>query len=284
MGKGKNNMAAKTIIAFVPVLHKGYVELFKKYAGASLLLLQHTQFPECDKLSRDLRAIDPEELAPAIMALGSTSEVLVATPQALADIPESTAVIMPDEDISHIIAETYMPKRQIQYENTFLRWDGMAALNKKPVDVDQHVSREALDRQFMDMAQEEADKSADFWRRVGAVAVQNGKVLFVGHNTHMPHDLSLYVYGDPRSNFNAGEHIEVSSSHHGEKEIVAAAARQGVALAGADLYVTTFPCNNCAMDVARAGIKRVFFRDGYSQTGAMEIFKAAGVELIKVEG
>ena len=64
---------------------------------------------------------------------------------------------------------------------------------------------------------------------------------------------------------------------------MACAARDGVSLKGAEVYVTTFPCANCARLLTTAGITKVYYRDGYSMLDAEDIFKAAGVEIVLVQ-
>ena len=93
----------------------------------------------------------------------------------------------------------------------------------------------------------------------------------------------VFAAGDPRSNFDAGEHPEIYTSIHGEASVVAQAARDGVSLKGAEIYVTTFPCANCARLIAEVGIKKVYYRDGYSMLDAEDIFKAANIEVVLVQ-
>ena len=128
-----------------------------------------------------------------------------------------------------------------------------------------------------------AEKSSDWWRQIGAVLVKDGAVLYRAWNTHMPSAQSPYIEGDPRSNFDAGERIDLSTAAHAEKRIVAWAARDGVACAGASLYVSTFPCPDCARVIAEAGVSKVYFTGGYSLLGADRIFKHYGIECILVK-
>jgi dCMP deaminase len=64
---------------------------------------------------------------------------------------------------------------------------------------------------------------------------------------------------------------------------VAAAARDGVSLRGADLYVTTFPCPACARLIAEAGVGRCFFAGPYSVLDGEDVLRAAGVKLFWVD-
>ena len=64
------------------------------------------------------------------------------------------------------------------------------------------------------------------------------------------------MFGDPRSNFDAGKNIELSKFIHAEASLIAQAAKQGAKLEGASIYVTTFPCPVCARLVATAGLRK----------------------------
>ena len=159
----------------------------------------------------------------------------------------------------------------------------MASFNKKLVRPDLVLSKDVIDRQMMGLARGYACLSSDWWRQVGAVAVaENGKGFLAGCNAHLPTEYTPYIDGDPRSNFDAGMMIELSTAQHAEKQIIALAARDGIPLKGCSLYVTTFPCRSCAQDIAQAGFKRLYFQDGYSQLDADEILRIGKVELIQV--
>jgi dCMP deaminase len=108
-------------------------------------------------------------------------------------------------------------------------------------------------------------------------------VLAVAHNEHRPTEYSPYLNGDPRDDFSRGVHIELSTAIHAEAAIVARAARTGIVLDGADLYVSTFPCPTCARLVAEAGFRRCFFAGPYAVLDGDEVLRAAGVELIWVD-
>jgi len=54
-------------------------------------------------------------------------------------------------------------------------------------------------------------------------------------------------------------------------------------LSGADFYVTVFPCPDCTKLIAFSGVKRLFFKGGHASLDGVDILKAKGVEIIKVE-
>lgn len=129
----------------------------------------------------------------------------------------------------------------------------------------------------------QANYSNDWWRQVGVVFMRDGEVLITAYNQHLPSSQEQYFSGDPRSFFSSGEMIELSSSIHAEALAIARAASQGIALAGADLFVTTFPCPICAKQVAAAGIKRLYYNEGYAVLDGWQVLKSAGIEIIRVK-
>lgn len=78
---------------------------------------------------------------------------------------------------------------------------------------------------------------------------------------------------------------------HAEANALLAAARFGVPVAGADIYVTLPPCAECAKLIAAAGLHRVYFTGSLAPDGtwrddapvADTIFKEADIRLINLK-
>ena len=51
-----------SLIAYIPALHKGYVDFFKKYRGSTLYILSKELIREVPRMDRDIRALEPEEV------------------------------------------------------------------------------------------------------------------------------------------------------------------------------------------------------------------------------
>lgn len=219
------------------------------------------------------------------MALFLAPEVSILEESNIRELDEFDEIVISDDDVGVVLQEKYLKDRKLIKDKTFLRWHSMNAVTKMPVEHDKIVSSDEFDKKMMELAQFEADKSPDWWRHVGAIMVKNGKVLYAGHNTHAVTENTHYIDGEPRSNFNAGKAIaELVIFEHGEATMIAKAARDGVSTSGAELYVTVFPCPSCAMAIANAGIKKVYYKEGYSLLDAERILKNADVELICVQG
>ncbi len=272
------------LVAYVPVLHKGYISFFRKYTGAVLFIIGSDMLRGFEHLHRDIRGVCPEDMRTVILSLGIFTEVRILTRESVVDIYDTPhSIVMPDEDVSRAIAGQYFFSRHIIFESIFLRWDVQNTTSEQAIQNDRTVSRDEFDREIMSRAFSEATKSPDWWRQIGVLVVRDGAIILSGFNSHMPHQQSLYAFGDPRGNFSWGERIELSNAQHAERAVIARAARLGVRIGGAFLYVTTFPCPPCAMDVVEAGIKRLYYCEGYSLVGAAEILRAHNVELIRVE-
>jgi len=58
---------------------------------------------------------------------------------------------------------------------------------------------------------------------------------------------------------------------HAEMAAIIDAARRGVAVAGHTMYVTTFPCHNCAKHIIAAGVRRVIYLEPYPKSRALDL-------------
>ncbi len=275
-------------VLYMPALHQGYVNYLSARTG-EVGILNEELVRETPRLERDIRALASGLMVSVVQVVIPERRVSLVTPSNLDDfldrIETGRPITMPDEDVSYTFAEHHLAHFKVNFEPTFLRWDRRASLLESPVIPDKVVTYEELDRSLMGVAQTEAENSRDWWRQVGAViTADDGKmVLLKGHNHPYPtEDYTLETFGDPRSNFDAGQDIDKQKNIHAEASLIASAARDGIQLDGSDLYVTTFPCPICAKLVAESGIRRVYYKEGYSLLDAADIFKAKGIEVIQV--
>lgn len=76
--------------------------------------------------------------------------------------------------------------------------------------------------------------------------------------------------------------IEFSRSVHAEMAAIIDVARNGVGgLKDATLYVTTFPCHNCARHIIFAGVSKVIYIEPYSKSLALELHDDALTDMTK---
>lgn len=68
-----------------------------------------------------------------------------------------------------------------------------------------------------------------------------------------------------------GQLIEFSRAVHAEMEALLSAAREGVSTVGSRLFVTTYPCHNCARHIVAAGVDEVQFIEPYLKSKALPL-------------
>ncbi|MEI6346229.1 MAG: deaminase [bacterium] len=270
--------------AYVPVLHEGYRRFFVEAKADTLYLMGPELCADFPYLAKEIRALAPELIKKAIESLNIFAEVRVASADDLEKInTEEYVVVTPKEDVGMEIAKKHLPRTVVEFSSIFLRWDKHKAMEERPVQADQTISRGEFEKGLMKALFVEAEKSSDWWRRIGSAIVKDGKIVLQKHNEHLPSAHSPYADGDPRNAFHKGVGVEISTSIHSEAGLVAEAARQGISLEGADMFATVFPCPPCAKQIAFSGIKRLFYAGGYTVLDQESILKSRGVEIIFVE-
>ena len=281
------NQEKKVFVAFIPVVHALYLELLEKYNQRVYIIDGSIleEWPEFHKLSRDLRTINSHKIADLIRNNGTVKEVKVLEKTNLETILkhlENVEIIMPKEDVSEWVAQKYFSKKEVKFENVFLRWNKPVSSQELEVSPDREITNEKFHQEMIEKANQLSEKSANWWRQIGVLAIKDQKIIAEGYNRHVPTQQNIAMYGDLRMCFDAGERHELSNSIHGEASLIANCAKKGISLEGATLYVTVFPCPTCAKLIAEAGIKKVYYQKGYSLSDSEDILKAAGIDLILV--
>lgn len=277
---------SSVIIAYIPVLHQGYLNFlnYNSETANQLYLFNSDQIKQHRSLVKDIRGVEPELMVEVLQTLFGNLKPELLDASTIAKIARSRQpIITPDDETFAPLLQELFPKNPISKDPIFLRWDKKRSLSRTDITPDEHMSSAEFDRKIMAVAQETASKSSDWWRQVGVVLVsQAGEILLKSRNKHLPHDYQHYSDGDPRAEFQSGENIETTSSIHAESEVIATAAKKGIKTETCSLYLTTFPCPVCAKLVAQAGIKKVFYRGGYALLDGESVLKSAGVKVIRV--
>jgi dCMP deaminase len=270
----------KQVLLYLPVIHAGYERFLRWHADADEVWVLGASFADdFPVLRKEIRALEPAAAARYVGATGVLERADIRT-GITAEI-----LVVPDEELMLAVVEKYGldQGRTLVTERTFLRWDRGWSQAQKPAGYTGTVGVDELSKTLMGRAAEEARQSSDWWRQVGAVVVRDGAIVDSAHNEHRPTAYSPYIDGDPRNDFSRGVRADLSTAIHAEAALVARAARDGVRLTGADLYVSTFPCPACARLIAEAGFRRCYFAGPYAVLDGDDILRGAGVELIWVD-
>lgn len=277
----------KQIFAYVPVLHAGYEQFLRKHSDAEELLIVGREFSSVfPSMTKEIRALDPDDVTRYLRSTFRGLHITVAQPK---DVPlrvVAETLVVPDEQMMRDIVRTWnldADGRQVLYESTFLRWDRKWSLEVRPVDYHGSVTADEFAQLVIGIVERAGQRSSDWWRRVGAAVVRDGQVLEVAYNAHRPTEYSPYIDGDPRNEFHRGLRPDLTTAIHAEAELVSRFARQGRPTAGADIFVSAFPCPSCARLIAAAGFRRCYFRGSYGMLDGSRALRGGGVELIWVD-
>lgn len=276
--------ARAIFVAYVPVLHRGYLQFFEANQEArELYIIGGDLLKKVDYIDKDLRAMPPPKAVEIMRAAGRFDTVMELTSEAIPNIDKSNVqVIMPDEDISRAIGSMFK-KVKIKYFPIFLRWDRRMLKKSARKDPNEVISTRKIDKDRMNLAYGAASSSSDIWRRVGALLMtKKGRQVGLTANQGEPSAHSPTMEGDPRNMFNQGVGIEMSIFMHAEAALIAKAAKDGIKLEGGSMYVTTFPCPYCAKLIAHSGIKNLYYSDGYGVLDGKRVLEGHSVNLKRV--
>jgi dCMP deaminase len=275
----------KQVLLYLPVIHAGHEGFLARHADAAEVLLLGTGFrAQFKSLAKDIRALPPQRAAQFLRVMLPHTAIRVIEPSDLPAALTGDTLVLPDEDITRTLAAEHRlaEGRKLVFDKTFLRWDREWSQAERPADPDGTLQAGDLPPALLAQARELAGHSSDWWRQVGAIAWRDEKILGAAWNRHAPTEYAPYIDGDPRDNFSRGVRADLSTAAHAEASIIARAARDGIPLAGADLYVTTFPCPACARLIAESAFRRCYFTGPYSVLEGDKVLRAAGVELFWV--
>ncbi len=272
----------KIMILYVPILHNGYLNFFKKYSNETecLYILGSHLINEFTSLEKEIRAINPIQMCEIIRSLKLFKTVTILTPDEFIDL-DSYKIITAKEGVSERLIRKYFTSSDVIFDDVFLRWDEQYIDSKKPINFNK-ISTSNFDRSMIFLANEESKKTSDQWRSVGAVLVRDKKIILTSYNKHVPSEHTPYAMGDIRDFIPAGTCSEISSALHAEHAIIVEAAKRGIKLEGADIYVSVFPCPVCAKSIAYSGIKKCFFSKGHATFDGEQNLKSQKVEIILV--
>ena len=150
----------------------------------------------------------------------------------------------------------------------------------------EHLSdRPSWNEYFMGICDLVATRSTCIRRNVGAVLVKGKRILCTGYNgapAKVPHCREV---GCLRVVLNvpSGENQELCRGVHAEQNVIIQAAYHGIQVNGAVLYCSNQPCSICSKMIINAGIKTVYYKDGYNDPLTLDMFEKARVELIRLE-
>ena len=117
-----------------------------------------------------------------------------------------------------------------------------------------------------------SDESYCERHKVGCAIAKNGRVLVTGYNGTVSGDKNNceeIIDGELKTN-----HDEVV---HAEQNAIAFAAKEGIALKEATMFVTLSPCMQCAKLIIQTGISEVIYLEEYRKPEVINYLRQHGV-------
>lgn len=258
------------------------MQFFKRYAreSSTLWLIGSDLAAEFSTLHTEIRAVDPAMISRMIASMDIFKKIEILDMQSV-EMVSASKIITATENISRQVVMKYFPQAEVVYDNVFLRYDESKVKSFEPVVFDRK-SADLFDLRMMSTAIDEADKTSDWWRHIGAVLVKDRKVIAIDHNQPVPSEHMPYVFGNPRDFIEAGKLSHFSDALHAEKAVFAQAAKLGISTKGAWIYTSVFPCPDCAMFIAYSGVSKCFYRHGHASLNGEKVLRSQKVEIVYV--
>ncbi len=144
--------------------------------------------------------------------------------------------------------------------------------------------RPAWEEYFMDIAILVAKRSTCLRRAVGALIIKDKRILATGYNGAPSGIRHCSEVGCLRETMNikSGQRHELCRGIHAEQNAIIQAAYHGVPIKGASLYCTNLPCSICTKMIINAGIKKIYYQEGYADELSRDMLAEAKIEVIQL--
>lgn len=143
--------------------------------------------------------------------------------------------------------------------------------------------RPSWDEYFMAIAGMVARRSTCMRRQVGAIVVKDKRMLATGYNgapAGMKHCEETGCLREDTS-VPSGQRHELCRGLHAEQNAIIQAAYHGIPIGGSTLYCTNKPCVICSKMIINAGIRRIYYAQGYEDPLADQMLSEAGIQIAR---
>lgn len=145
--------------------------------------------------------------------------------------------------------------------------------------------RLSWDHYFMQFARTAAERGTCSRARVGAVIVMDRNIVATGYNgapAGLPHCTDVgcleYTVTNP---FDQSEDRFCWRTIHAEINAITQAAKNGVSIRGAQIYVTHSPCFHCCKTILNSGIYQIVYEKPYRLASILPMIEQSGQVTLK---
>ena len=123
--------------------------------------------------------------------------------------------------------------------------------------------------------------------QVGAVIAKGARIISTGYNGSAPgrqHCKNYFGELEVQGSTFLDLHHKwaLKNEIHAEINAILFAAKEGIEIYGAEIYITHEPCIVCSKFIVQAGIKKVIYRHTYKGETDLSILRENNIEVIKV--
>lgn len=147
------------------------------------------------------------------------------------------------------------------------------------------MSRPSWPEYFMAITVLVAKRSTCMRRQVGAILVKDKRILATGYNGPPSGLRHCEETGCLRENASipSGTRHELCRGLHAEQNVIIQAAYHGIPINGSLLYCTNKPCVICTKMIINAGIKKIYYTDGYDDPLSDQMLSETSLEIERLE-
>lgn len=179
------------------------------------------------------------------------------------EIPSMDVFLKIDHSFERLLHNSHSYKIHFNLANNYSSIEDLTASLETFNFGDSELLRPRWDTYFMQIAHVTSTRTNCMKRAVGAVIVQNNRIVASGYNGTPFGMTNCSEGGCTRCNSNApsGAGLDECLCIHAEENAVIEAGR--IKSEGATCYVTTQPCLTCAKTLVQSGIKRIVYDREY---------------------
>ncbi|NTU53248.1 MAG: dCMP deaminase family protein [Chlorobiaceae bacterium] len=120
---------------------------------------------------------------------------------------------------------------------------------------------------------------------IGAVIVRDNNILSTGYNgapSGLPHcnEVNCKIYRSTHPDGTVEENCV--NTIHAEMNAIAQAAKHGVSIKDADIYITASPCIHCLKVLINVGIRTIYYDKPYKISHIAELLRLSGIRMEQV--
>ncbi|MBW1680435.1 MAG: cytidine/deoxycytidylate deaminase family protein [Deltaproteobacteria bacterium] len=145
------------------------------------------------------------------------------------------------------------------------------------------MDRPSWDEYFMTITRVVASRSTCLRRAVGAIVVKDKRILATGYNgapAGLRHCAEVGCIREDTS-VPSGVRHELCRGLHAEQNAIIQAAYHGISIKESVLYCTNKPCVICTKMIINAGIRTIYYENGYDDPLADDMLEEAGIRLVR---